>query len=101
MDNATLFYTCGIVLAVSAVAFTFIALKVERFPGRAAPLVAIWFIALVGGATTFSVLHAKDEEKHEEATLQEAGEEDEAIESEAAEAAPSLAAPRPAEAPLG
>jgi hypothetical protein len=88
MDNEVLFYVCGIVLAVSAVAFAFVALKVENFPGRAAPLVFIWFAVLVGGATTFSVLHAKDEEKHEEAALHEASEEAEAIEDEAAEAAP-------------
>ncbi len=86
MDNETLFYACGIVLAVSAVGFTFAALKVDKFPGRAAPLVFIWFAVLVGGATTFSVLHAKDEEKHEEAALHEASEEAEAIENEAAEA---------------
>jgi hypothetical protein len=85
MDSEVLFYACGIVLAISAVIFTFVALKVEKFPGRAAPLVFIWFAVLVGGATTFSVLHAKDEEKHEEATLHEAGEEAEAIENEAAE----------------
>ena len=86
MDNETLFYACGIVLAVSAVVFTFLGLRTDRFPGRAAPLVFIWFAVLVGGATTFSVLHAKDEEKHEEAALHEASEEAEAIEDEAAEA---------------
>jgi hypothetical protein len=86
MDNQTLFYACGIVLAVSAVLFTFAALKVDKFPGRAAPLVFIWFAVLVGGATTFSVLHAQDEEKHKEAALHEATEEAEAIEDEAAEA---------------
>jgi hypothetical protein len=86
MDNQTLFYTCGIVLAVSAVVFTFVALKVEKFPGRAAPIVFIWFAVLVGGATTFSVLHAQDEEHHKEAELHEASEEAEEIEEEAAEA---------------
>jgi hypothetical protein len=85
MDNEVLFYVCGIVLAVSAVIFTFVALKFEKFPGRVAPLVFIWFAVLVGAATTFSVLHAKDEEKHEEAALHEAGEEAEEIEEEAAE----------------
>jgi hypothetical protein len=85
MDNETLFYVCGIVLAVSAVLFTFAALKVEKFPGRAAPLVAAWFVLLVGSTTTFSVLFAQDEEKHEEAALHEASEEAEAIENEAAE----------------
>ncbi|HEX8689481.1 MAG TPA: hypothetical protein VF729_04485 [Solirubrobacterales bacterium] len=85
MDNETLFYACGIVLAVSAVAFTFVALKVDKFPGRAAPIVFIWFAVLVGGATTFSVLHAKDEEKHEEAALHEATEEAEEAEEEGIE----------------
>ena len=85
MDNETLFYVCGIVLAVSAVIFTFVALKVDKFPGRAAPLVFIWFAVLVGGATTFSVLHAKDEEKPEEAALQEATEEAEKAEEEGIE----------------
>jgi hypothetical protein len=88
MDNETLFYVCGIVLAVSAVVFTFLALKVEKFPGKAAPLVVIWFAVFVGGVTTFSVLHAKDEEKHEEAALHEATEEAERAEDEGTEAAP-------------
>jgi hypothetical protein len=83
MDNETLFYVCGIILAVSAVVFSFLALKVEKFPGKAAPLVVIWFAIFVGGVTTFSVLHAKDEEKHEEAALHEASEEAEEIEDEA------------------
>jgi hypothetical protein len=85
MDNETLFYVCGIVLAVSAVAFTFVALKVDKFPGRAAPLVFLWFAILVGSATTFSVLHAKDEEKHEEPALQKATEEAEEAEEEGIE----------------
>jgi hypothetical protein len=85
MDNETLFYVCGIALAVSAVVFTFVALKVDKFPGRAAPIVFIWFAVLVGSATTFSVLHAKDEEKHEEAALHKAGEEAEEVEEEGVE----------------
>jgi hypothetical protein len=84
MSNGDLFYVCGSILAVSAVAFTFVGLRVERFPGRLASLVALWFIAFVGATTTFAVLHAKDEEKHEEAALHEANEE---AEEEAAEAA--------------
>ena len=86
MDNETLFYACGIVLAVSAVVFTLVGLKTERFPGRAAPVVFVWFAVLVGASTTFAVLHAKDEEKHEEPALEKATEEAEEIESEAAEA---------------
>jgi hypothetical protein len=88
MDNETLFYVCGIVLAVSAVVVTFLGLRVEKFPGRAAPIVFIWFAVLVGGATTFSVLHAKDEKKHEEAALEQASEEAERAEDEGTEAAP-------------
>jgi hypothetical protein len=88
MDNETLFYVCGIVLAISAVLVSFLGLKLEKFPGRAAPLVAIWFVALVGGATTFAVLHAQDEKEHEEAALHKAGEEAEKAEDEGTEAAP-------------
>jgi hypothetical protein len=88
MDYETLFYACGIVLALSAVAVTLVALRSDKFPGRAAPLVFVWFAVLVGGATTFSVLHAKDEEKHEEAALEKAGEEAERVEDEGVEQAP-------------
>ena len=62
MDNATLFYIFGGVLAASAVIVSFLGLKLEKFPGRAAPIVALWFIALIGCTTTFGVLHAQDEE---------------------------------------
>jgi hypothetical protein len=88
MDNETLFYVCGIVLAVSAVVVSFVGLKSEKFPGRAAPLVAIWFIALVGGATTFAVLHAQDEKAHKAHELEEASEAAERAEDEGTEAAP-------------
>ncbi len=82
MDNETLFYVAGIALAVSAVLVTLVSLRVEKFPGRAAPLVALWFIVLVGSTTTFAVLHAKDEKEHEEPALSEAGHEAEAEEAE-------------------
>jgi hypothetical protein len=88
MDNETLFYACGVALAVSAVVFTFLGLRAERFPGRAAMLVAVWFVLLVGGTTTFAVLHAQDEEKHEAAALEEATQEAERAENEGTEAAP-------------
>ena len=64
MDNELFFYVFGIAAAVSAVVVTFIGLKVKGFPGRALPLVILWFAFLVVGATTFSVLHAQDEEEH-------------------------------------
>jgi hypothetical protein len=87
MDNGTLFYVTGSILAVSAVVVTFLGLKVEKFPGRAGPLVAIWFVVLIGCTTTFSVLHAQDEEAHheEEVGLHQATEEAEEVEEEAPE----------------
>lgn len=75
MSNETLFYICGIAAAVSAVLISFLGLKVKSFPGRALPLVVLWFVVLVGAATTFSVLNAKDEEKAKAAELAEANQE--------------------------
>ncbi len=73
--NETLFYVFGIALAVSAVIFSFIGLKAQNFPGKAFPLVVIWFLVLAGGATTFAVLHAKDEQEHKAHEFEQAGEE--------------------------
>ena len=68
MDSGTLFYITGGVLAASAVIASLLGLRLEKFPGRAAPLVALWFVVLIGSATTFAVLHSQDEEvPHEEA----------------------------------
>jgi plastocyanin len=75
MDNETLFYLCGGVLAVSAVVVTFLGLKLKDFPGKALPVIVLWFAIFVGGATTFAVLHAQDEEQVKAAELREAGEE--------------------------
>jgi ABC-type phosphate/phosphonate transport system permease subunit len=46
MDNQTLFYICGIAAAVSAVVVSLIGLKVKSFPGKAFPLVILWFAIL-------------------------------------------------------
>lgn len=81
MSNETIFYIFGIALAVSAVAVSFIGLKVKDFPGRAMPIVVLWFAILVGGATTFAVLHAKDEDKEKAAKYEEANKEIEKEES--------------------
>jgi plastocyanin len=78
MSNGDLFYICGIALAVSAVLISFIGLKAKSFPGRAFPLVVLWFAILIGGAATFSVLHAKDEEHEKAAEFEQAGAEFEA-----------------------
>lgn len=83
MSNEDLFYVCGIALAVSAVLFSFVGLRVKGFPGRFGALVVLWFVLLVGGATTYSVLHAQDEEHAEAAELTKANEENEAEEAEA------------------
>lgn len=82
MSNQTLFYICGGVLAVSAVTVSFVGLKLKDFPGRALPLIIVWFAIFVGGATTFAVLHAQDEEAAEASELERAGEEIEAAEGE-------------------
>lgn len=67
MDDGTIFYVSGGVLAVSAVVLTFLGLRLERFPGRAGPLVAVWFVALAVVASTFAVRHSQHEEvPHEE-----------------------------------
>jgi plastocyanin len=73
MTNETLFFICGIGLAVSAVLISIVGLKAKNFPGKAFPLVVLWFAILIGGATTFAVLHAKDEEKAKAAELEPAG----------------------------
>jgi hypothetical protein len=70
MDYEVLFYVFGSALAASAVILSIIGLRSERFPGRAAPIVFLWFALLIGSTTTFAVLHSKDEEEHRE---QEAG----------------------------
>ena len=92
MSNETLFYTCGIVLAVSAVVISFLGLRLKSFPGRAMPIVILWFAVLVGAATTFSVLNAKDEEKAKAAELEHANKE---AEEEASEAPEPEAAGKP------
>ena len=75
MSNETIFFIFGIALAVSAVGVSFIGLKVKDFPGKALPIVILWFVVLAGGATTFAVLHAKDEHEEKAAEYSEANEE--------------------------
>lgn len=75
MSNETLFYVCGGILAASAVIVSLLGLKLKDFPGKALPIVILWFAIFVGGATTFAVLHAQDEEQAEAAKTEPAGEE--------------------------
>jgi hypothetical protein len=66
MDYELIFYVSGGVLAASAVVFTFLGLKMEKFPGKAGSAVAVYFIALAAVASTFAVLHSQHEEEHRE-----------------------------------
>jgi plastocyanin len=61
MDNETLFYICGIVLALSALLVSFVGLKRKNFPGRALPAVILWFVVFVVAATTFAVKYGAEE----------------------------------------
>jgi plastocyanin len=81
MSNETLFYVFGIALALSAVLVSIAGLRLKDFPGKAFPIVVLWFAILVGGATTFAVLHAKDEESEKSAEFEQAGKEFEKDES--------------------
>ncbi|HET9163229.1 MAG TPA: plastocyanin/azurin family copper-binding protein [Solirubrobacterales bacterium] len=73
MDNETIFFIIGPLLAVSAVVVSFLGLRLDSFPGRFAPLVFVWFAILVVGATTFGVLHSQDEEQANASELATAG----------------------------
>jgi mono/diheme cytochrome c family protein len=81
MSNETIFFIFGIALAVSAVLVSFAGLKLKDFPGKALPVIVLWFVILVGGSTTFAVLHAKDEDKAKGAEYEQAGKELEKAES--------------------
>jgi plastocyanin len=75
MDTATTFYVLGSVLAASAVIVSFIGLRVESFPGRAAPVVFLCFAVLIGAATTFAVRNGQEEQEARASELEKAGEE--------------------------
>ncbi|HWB68633.1 MAG TPA: hypothetical protein VG518_01520 [Solirubrobacterales bacterium] len=86
MSNETLFYIFGIGLAVSAVVVSLIGLRVEKFPGKALPIVILWFALLAGGSATFAVLHAQDEEAAKASEFKSANEEIETEESDPTQA---------------
>jgi cytochrome c551 len=90
MENETLFYICGGVLAVSAIVVTFVGLKSEKFPGRALPLVVVWFAVFVVGAATFAVRYSTEEREHKEHELALANEEIEAEEGDNTGDAPDV-----------
>jgi plastocyanin len=82
MSNETLFYVCGGILAVSAVTVSFLGLKLKGFPGRAMPIVLIWFGVFVVGAANFAVRYSSEEQEAKAAELEKAGEEIEEAEAE-------------------
>jgi plastocyanin len=101
MSNGDLFYVFGVALAVSAVGLAFIGLRSEKFPGKAFPLVILWFAILVGSATTFAVLHAQDEEEAKAAENAAANREIAKEESDAEAEAPSGGGKAPRQPAVG
>jgi plastocyanin len=87
MAYDTAFYIFGGALALIAVITSFIGLRSERFPGRAAPLVILAFVALIGVTTTYSVLNGQQEAEHREHELEHANAEVEHLEEEPVEEA--------------
>lgn len=65
----TLFFVLGITLVVSAVVLAVVGLRFESFPPNRMALagVVLYFVALVGGTTTFAVLNAAQEQNAEQA----------------------------------
>jgi plastocyanin len=85
MSNQTLFYICGIVLAVSAVTVSFVGLKLKDFPGRALPAVVLWFAVFVVATTTFATRYSGEEHEAKAAEYKEFFEEQEKGEQEKGE----------------
>jgi plastocyanin len=73
--NEKIFYACGIVLAVSALVVTFAGLKMKGFPGRALPVVILWFVVFVVAATTFATRYSGEEHAAKAAEYAEFNEE--------------------------
>ncbi len=102
MSNETLFFVCGIALAVSAVVVSMIGLRVKSFPGKAGPFVVLAFVALIGATTTFAVLHAQDEDAAKASELSKADQEAEKEEASPVEdEGKKEAAPKPEAAAKG
>jgi plastocyanin len=74
--NEKLFYACGIVLALSALVVSFAGLKLKDFPGKALPLVVLWFAVFVVAATTFATRYSGEEHEAKAAEYAEFFEEE-------------------------
>ncbi len=59
MSAETIFYILGITLTVSAVVVSLLGLRSNSFPGKAFPLVALYFALLVAGTMTAAVVNAE------------------------------------------
>lgn len=75
MDNETLFYVCGIILAVSAVTVSFVGLKLRDFPGKFLPVVVLWFAVFVVATTTFATRYSSEEHEAKAAEYKKFNEE--------------------------
>jgi plastocyanin len=73
--NETIFYICGIVLAVSAVTVSFLGLKLKDFPGKFLPVVVLWFAVVVLATTTFATRYSGEEHEAKAAEYKEFNEE--------------------------
>jgi plastocyanin len=73
--NEKIFYICGGVLAVSALVVSFIGLKREDFPGKALPVVILWFAVFVVAATTFATRYSGEEHEAKAAEYKKFNEE--------------------------
>jgi plastocyanin len=82
MAYDTIFYICGAALAVLAVATSFVGLKAEKFPGKAAPFIILAFVAVIGVTTTYAVLNGQEEQEARAEELDKANEEAEKGEEE-------------------
>ncbi|HWN72321.1 MAG TPA: plastocyanin/azurin family copper-binding protein [Solirubrobacterales bacterium] len=75
MDNETIFYICGGVLAASALVVSFLGLKLKDFPGRLLPLIVLWFAVFVVAATTFATRYSGEEHEAKAAEYKKYNEE--------------------------
>ena len=82
MAYSTIFYICGSLLAAGAVITAFVGLRSERFPGRATPVIALAFVALIGVTTTYAVLNGQEEQEARAQELEQANIEVEHLEEE-------------------
>src|SRR3954470_8340930 len=75
MSNEALFFLCGIVLALSAVTVSIVGLKLKDFPGKALPVIILWFAVFVAAATTFATRYSGEEHEAKAAEYAEFNEE--------------------------